>query len=82
MSGTELLERIIKHIWNRVASAIKLQNSYSGAFPIQDIYQIPLGKFLLLSDIIKYSCYALNVLIKASLIHLPPHERNPEEKAL
>lgn len=82
MSGIELLERIIKHIWNRVACGIKLQNPYSGAFPIQDTYQIPLGKFLLFSDIIKYSCYALNILIKSPLIHLPSHERNPEEKAL
>lgn len=53
MSGIELLEREIKHIWNRVACRIKLQFAYSGAFLIQDIYQISLGKFLLLSDIAK-----------------------------
>lgn len=47
MSGIELLERVIKHIWNRVACGIKLQNAYGGGFPIRDIYQLPLGKFLL-----------------------------------
>ena len=57
MSGVELLERVIKHMWNRAACGIKLQNAYSGAFLIWDIYQIPLGKFLLLSDISKYRCY-------------------------
>lgn len=56
MSGIELLERVIKHIWNRVACGIKLQNAYCGAFPTRDIYQLPLGKFLLLSDISKYRC--------------------------
>ena len=44
MSGIELLERVIKHIWNRVACEIKLQNVYSGAFLTRDIYQLPLGK--------------------------------------
>ena len=43
MSGIELLERVIKHIRNRVACEIKLQSVYSGAFLIRDIYQLPLG---------------------------------------
>lgn len=66
MSGIEFFERVIKHIQNRVAFGIKLQNAYSGAFSIRDIYQLPLRKFLLLSDISKFRCYALNELIKAS----------------
>lgn len=82
MSGIEFLERVIKHIWNIVACRIQLQNAYSGAFLLWDIYQIPLGKFLLLSDISKYRCHALTVLIKTSLIYLPPHKRNLEEKTL
>lgn len=66
MSGIELLERVIKHIWNRVACGIKLQNAYGGGFPIWDIYQLPLGMFLLLSDISKHRGYTLNVLANAS----------------
>lgn len=79
MPGAEL-ERAIKHIWNRVACGIKLQNAYSGAFLIRDISQIPSGKFLLLSNISKYRCCALNVFMKAALIHLLLRERNPERK--
>lgn len=66
MSGIELLERIIKHIWNRVACGIKLQNPYSGAFPIQDTYQIPLGKFLLFSDIIQIQLLCIKYINQIS----------------
>lgn len=41
MSGAELLERVIKHIWNSVAGGIKLQNAYGGTFLIRDAYQLP-----------------------------------------
>lgn len=80
MSGIELLERVIKHIRNRVACGIKLQNAYSGAFSTRDIYQLPLGKFLLLSDISKSRCQELNVLIKASSNPLYQHMRESQKQ--